>query len=465
MAGFSVPILRVFDQGEVAAGAKVYVYQTGTTTPVTTYSDAGLTTPNAHPVVADTNGEVKLFVAATNKLRIDLYTSADVLIRSVDPVFPVPDVAGLTATATELNRLSGATEGSATALKALIANSLRRISNLDRIDIDEGSLLPFIDNNILINPSFSINQRAPATNADDSYAHDRWYALTQTGTIAVSTVTDAENTTPHMARLTQSQASAQRMGYAQIIEGKNCRHLRGQQVTFKVNRFRCSASQAIRFAVLEWTGTEDSVTSDIVNDWTSSSYTAGNFFLGSNLTVTSVTSSTPGAATLTNGADITVTLGSSFNNLIVFVWTEGTAAQSVTLDLAKVHLGLGSVANPFCKRDFSEELLLCQRYFQKTFPLATTPAQNAGITGAMYLQGDASVTSGRWVSLPTRMRTAPTVTTYNPSATNANFRDVTAGADRTAAVGYQADHGFAIEASSVTAGNDNLVHYTAESEL
>lgn len=88
MVAFTTPLLRVFYQGQVAAGAKVYVYQTGTTTPVTTYSDAALTTPHAHPIVADSNGEVVFFVGATVALKISMYTSADVLIRTIDPVYP-----------------------------------------------------------------------------------------------------------------------------------------------------------------------------------------------------------------------------------------------------------------------------------------------------------------------------------------------------------------------------------------
>ncbi len=44
------------DNGERAIGAKVYFFDAGTSTPRTTYSDAALTTPNAHPVAADGNG-------------------------------------------------------------------------------------------------------------------------------------------------------------------------------------------------------------------------------------------------------------------------------------------------------------------------------------------------------------------------------------------------------------------------
>src|SRR5581483_6064460 len=148
--------------------------------------------------------------------------------------------------------------------------------------------------NLLINPDGRIDQRhasltsGDVATADDSYGGpDRWYSLTETASINVRTLQDGENGVPYCQRLTQTQASAQRMGRAQIIEAINCRHARGQSVTLS-GRIRCSSSQAIRYAILEWTGTADSVTSDVVSNWASGSYTAGGFFLGSNLTVAGV---------------------------------------------------------------------------------------------------------------------------------------------------------------------------------
>lgn len=279
----------------------------------------------------------------------------------------------------------------------------------------------------IINGLFSINQRAPSTNADDTYAHDRWYALTQTGTIAVTTLSDVENSTPFMARLTQSQASAQRMGYAQIIEGKNCKHLRGQQVTFRFGRTRLSSSANVRFAVLEWTGTEDTVTSDVVLDWTSSTYTAGNFFLASNLTVSGVVQQALTANTLTDGSSVTVTLGSSFNNLIVFAWTESTVAQNVTLDLGKAQIETGATATPFEIRGYGIELALCQRYYYRN---TTSGVDTFGVAQAFS-------TTQAYISVyfPVVLRTSPAsldqtgvATDYSISGSNCNAVPVINGA-------------------------------------
>jgi hypothetical protein len=215
--------------------------------------------------------------------------------------------------------------------------------------------------NRLINPRGNIYQRTVAATADDTYFADRWYALTQTGTVLPSRLTDPENKYPTGVRLTQSQAVAQRFGFAQIIEGINCKDLRSESGTL-VPRIRVSNSQAIRYAILGWTGTEDVVTSDVVLDWTSASYTAGGFFLASNLTVLGVGSQTPTANTWTSLTALTASLGTAFNNIIIMVWTEGTAAQNFTFDFDYVQLEQGTTFTAFENRNIGVEDFLCRRY-------------------------------------------------------------------------------------------------------
>lgn len=324
--------------------------------------------------------------------------------------------------------------------------------------------------NPIINGAFRINQRLPATNADDTYAHDCWYALTQTNPIALTTVADAENGTPYMARLTQSNAVAQRMGYAQIIEGKDCRHLRGKQVTFRFGRVRISNSQPIRYAVLEWTGAEDAVVSDIVNDWTSADYTDGaaKFFVDANFTPLGNTSHTPAAATLTDGASLSVNVSGNAVNLVVFAWTEGTAAQNVTLDLAKAQIEIGSFATEFERVHLNADLSDCQRFYAKTFPMATAPAQNAGVAGAITARvpvgGAGFVLDQPW-HFPIRMRAAPTLTTYNPSAANANWRNITAGADNVVTVDQTTEYATYLSNAGATAQDMLKIHATADASL
>jgi hypothetical protein len=57
MARLPEGFMRAYDsQGVSAPGALLYVYTAGTTTPVTTFSNIGMTVANTHPVVADASG-------------------------------------------------------------------------------------------------------------------------------------------------------------------------------------------------------------------------------------------------------------------------------------------------------------------------------------------------------------------------------------------------------------------------
>jgi hypothetical protein len=222
-----------------------------------------------------------------------------------------------------------------------------------------GASAPYLWRNALLNGGFALWQRQadPATAteySDDAYCADRWYALTQSGPIDAQRIDGSVQR--YAARLTQKQATAQQIGLAQIVEGANCRHLRGQSVTFSA-RVRCSAACTARIAVLEWTGGEDSVTSDVVADW-------ANWTLATNVSAPGAIVSTSLSAATWAALEQTVTLGSSFTNLIVFVWTSALDA-STTLDIEAAQLERGSAATPFEVRPVGGELVLCQRYFER----------------------------------------------------------------------------------------------------
>lgn len=258
------------------------------------------------------------------------------------------------------------------------------------VDLSAGTAV-----NQLINGCMRFNQRAAASNADDTYGMDRWIILAQTGAVAVSQVTDAEDGTPHLMRITQSQASAQRFGVLQIVEGSSARHNRGQAVTLSA-RVRCSNSTTLRYAIIEWTGTADTVTSDFVNDWTSGTFTAGAFFKSTSTTITATGSTALTANTFAKIA-LTGTVGSSAQNVVVFFWTDSTQAQTSTLDVGLAQLESGSAATPFERRSYGDELALCQRYFQKAEAGSNIGSWQSTTAALMYC------------GFNTTMRVAPTI--------------------------------------------------------
>lgn len=88
MPRFPLPRADAFDtNGAPRAGAKLYFYVSGTTTPQTTYSDSALAIPNANPVVADSAGLFgEIFLTSAAAYKVVLKTSADVTVWTADPV-------------------------------------------------------------------------------------------------------------------------------------------------------------------------------------------------------------------------------------------------------------------------------------------------------------------------------------------------------------------------------------------
>jgi hypothetical protein len=324
--------------------------------------------------------------------------------------------------------------------------------------------------NRIINPSGQIWQRlntGAAAITDVTYDFDRWYGITQSNGVTSSQLTNVENSTPFMMRMSQANASAQRMGRCQVIESANIIDVRGRTVTLSA-RVRMSSSTNIRYAIGEWTSTADGPTKDVVNDWTSGTYTTGNFFISSGTTVTAVSSTALTANTLAS-ITLTGTVSASMNNLWVCFWTESTAAQNVTMDVGKVQLEIGSAATPLAVRSAQEELALSQRYYQKTFPQSVAPAQNVGnavgafITNYAYANGAGCI--GPW-SFTVVMRVNPTVTTYNPYAANSSWRDTSNTHDASYGASGSSDRGLiALAFGSTQSGFNYAIHAVANSEL
>jgi hypothetical protein len=74
------------NSGQPLDSGKIYTYETGTTTNKTTYTDADAGTPNANPVILDSNGRADIWLDTDVAYRIVVKTSADVTLDTVDGV-------------------------------------------------------------------------------------------------------------------------------------------------------------------------------------------------------------------------------------------------------------------------------------------------------------------------------------------------------------------------------------------
>jgi hypothetical protein len=147
-----------------------------------------------------------------------------------------------------------------------------------------------------------------------------------------------------------------------------------------------------------------------------------------------------------------------------------------TFQITGVMLNSGSFAQPFEKRTIQQELLSCERYYEKSFPQGTAVAQNAGLAGCFtFPQTLGASAAGSFATkalFRTVMRTVPTVTLYNPAAANGQIRNVSNSLDwssSTLVATFGADaNGFTAQGttpSGTGVGNLNGVHFTASARM
>ena len=150
--------------------------------------------------------------------------------------------------------------------------------------------------------------------------------------------------------------------------------------------------------------------------------------------------------------------------------------NGATFYITGVQLEVGSSATGFEYRQYTTEVQLCQRYFQKTYNMGTKPGATGGYAAGIYAGAIYNVkgtTAGvndvniTW-QYKTSMRANPTITFYSPATgTAGNF---TAGSvDNTASIngpiiGENNSLGYGT-ASAGGSANDCYFHMTASSEL
>jgi hypothetical protein len=173
----------------------------------------------------------------------------------------------------------------------------------------------------------------------------------------------------------------------------------------------------------------------------------------------------------------TVTLASTAKQMqfLVFCTPTGTAAAADYFDITGLQVEQGAVATPFARAGGSigGELALCQRYYQKSYPIEIAP-------GAFFLGGyslaiiQSNVPDGVYYNyqrLITRMRVAPTVIVYSGSGALNRMSTVSASdfPANSALTNSISDNGFGITNNSGTtltfSSGGYLFYYTASAEL
>jgi hypothetical protein len=131
-----------------------------------------------------------------------------------------------------------------------------------------------VNKNYLINGGFAIAQRGTSftasNNNNDAYTLDRWYILSDTNdVIDVTQDTSTVPTNGQFAIALDVETVNKKFGIATIIENKDVIGLVGNTVTFSFKAKVSSTTKLdnVKAAIVAWSGTADTVTSDIISAW------------------------------------------------------------------------------------------------------------------------------------------------------------------------------------------------------
>ena len=269
-----------------------------------------------------------------------------------------------------------------------------------------------VNKNYLINGGFAIAQRGTSftasNNNDDVYTLDRWYILSDTNdVIDVTQDTSTVPTNGQFAIALDVETVNKKFGIATIIEQKDCQGLIGNTVTFSF-KAKVSATTKldnVKAAIVAWSGTADTVTSDIVSAW---NVEGTNPTLIANATY----ENSPANLNLTTSyASYSVSAAvdtASTKNIILFIWsdvTDTTLGDFLYIAESKLELGSTATAFEYAGGTLQGELAACQRYY---YHIGGSVISNGG-NGHYYSTTSAYITT----PFPVTMRTSPTLAALN----------------------------------------------------
>jgi len=254
--------------------------------------------------------------------------------------------------------------------------------------------------NKIINGAFGVAQRGTThTNATDAaYTLDRWKALVEAANaVTITRETSTINNELYAMKLAATATNNNKFGVVQFIEGEWCKNLRGKTVTLSFYAKADASITDLRAGIVEWTGAVNSLTSDPISAW-------GGAGTNPTLVANYAFINTPAALAVSTSYQlfsVTATLGSTFNNLAVIIWSDDkTTTNGHAVYLSEVQLEEGSSYTKFESRQRSIEDILCRRYYFEHGMASVT-------LGLAKVQN--STLCKMWVAFPSFMRTSPSV--------------------------------------------------------
>lgn len=324
--------------------------------------------------------------------------------------------------------------------------------------------------NILINGDMAIAQRqlSVALSTSGNFVADRWNTFISGTTAGTTSQNSASglNGLPSFSRVqrTAGNTGTGFLNIAQTIETPVAKKLQGRFLTLsfwaRAGANFSGTSSGLSITVTTGTGTDETPRSN---------------YTGQSLPL-QIAASGNVISTAWKQYSYSVLMPANTNEACVtFAYAgTGTAGANDYFDITGVSLNEGGL-QPYANatNSFQEELALCQRFYQKTFPLGTPPVQNSTNVANAYIYEVkvGGVFNDRYtIPYIVLMRVIPSITFYNPSAANGKWRNISASVDSgTPSTGAgNGTNGFEIVSGQLSGdgqGTELAIHYTADAEI
>lgn len=325
----------------------------------------------------------------------------------------------------------------------------------------------FTSRNFLDNAQFRYSQKnfsGLGNLANGAGNIDRWYMLGSVGNNQGNGAVE-ESATGFQTRYagqfrTAGGGGPQQYGTCQIVEANESFGLRGKDVTFTfAARTDGTEVTTLRAGIVEWTGTTDNPTRNIVSSWSSTPTLIAN--------ATFV--NTPSDLTISSSwaqFSITATLGTTLKNLIVFIWTPNAEADNDDFYLKEAQLVKGVLAPAFEVTEISAEadLARCQRFYEKSYDTNVDPTTSSTVGSEIIIGAVTATADPCKVPFKVNKFKIPSMILYSTTGAAAKVRHNDAAADVSATAVGIGQTGYAPE-FSVTSAHTYGWHWAADANI
>lgn len=384
--------------------------------------------------------------------------------------------------------------------------------------IDDNGVISTLNNDglknlsLVMNGGFRIQQRVATASAAiagvttttrGGQVADRWAVTTSVATNLNWAQVDSSGAveTGLLARFYGSIISAtagKKVMASQWVPNSNMAHVRGQKVRVSIkHNQKVGAGQTYKLGLLQLnvSGTVDTSPAFLTGAW--SVTTSVDPAWGTNIAAIAPDASPTGENGTINGSylDVTTvantwtrssavfTVPATAKNLIFVFFSNATGGTTDNISITEAQITQGPEIVDFVDVPLSLEVLRCQRFFSKSFPLSVVPAASVAVAtggfGVAFILGKTgsgtALGSQIPIQFPIVMFKFPTVTLFTVAAAGAVVNRLS-GATPTVqgatavAANSTTDRGCYVTATNEATVNGAIgdlvaIHYTAEAEF